>query len=137
MEEDVLQAESLLPSQRGVQRHPALLHTLPHPLLEGRLFFSPSTLHLMETEMLELGREKTNSTSLVLSPGHRASVHSQQPRELHHVALPSRLYQPFQLLIPPPQPKKIHMNCLYILYIEMYNIVFSSTINSLVFLVAV
>lgn len=35
VEEDVLQAEPLLSSQRAVQRHAASLHTLPHPFLEG------------------------------------------------------------------------------------------------------
>lgn len=36
VEKDVLQAEPLLPTERAIQRHPALLHTLSHPLLEGR-----------------------------------------------------------------------------------------------------
>lgn len=39
MEEDVLQAEPLLPTQGAVQRHPALLHSLPHLVLEGNVSF--------------------------------------------------------------------------------------------------
>lgn len=53
--------------------------------------------------------------------GHKPSLHSKQPRELHHVPLPSRLYQPFQLLMSLPQ---FQTNWLYIMYIKMYNIDF-------------
>lgn len=45
MEEDVLQAEPVLPAQGAIQRHPALLHTLPHLVLEGSVSFSLLSLH--------------------------------------------------------------------------------------------
>lgn len=42
-----------------------------------------------------------NSCNVFFLSGYKPPLHSQQPRKLHHVPLPSRLYQSFQILIPP------------------------------------
>lgn len=42
--------------------------------------------------------------------GHKPPVHGQQPRKLHHVAVASRFYQPFQLLTA-PLPAEKWVNC--------------------------